>query len=375
MSAGAQDRLDEGVSPRPSAPERPQAPPATAIRAAPPRPRQLSRKALMAGALGLSAIVAFALMSGLSERERTHAPSERPTPMQPASPPESVRIAQADYSADDLRPPLPAEAGDYFWGPHRDGNAEAELDTRGDAPRSAPADPAAPLAEQAYMSAIRFDGAGLGSGSPVSAAARPSDDEGALDADYRPPRSPFAIHAGSTISAALITALNSDRPGRVIAQVTEDVYDSVRGEHLLIPQGARLLGTYDAATAHGDQRLLIGWDRLIMPDGWTIALHAMPGADAQGASGVRDRVDAQLGRIAVASLLSGVLSVAANAVEDDGAQRIGESIGDAAAQEAARVGGRIIDRELNVRPTLRVRAGAPVRVLVSETIHLRPYQR
>ena len=157
--------------------------------------------------------------------------------------------------------------------------------------------------------------------------------------------------------------------------MTEDVYDSVTGDHLLVPQGARLLGTYDAAATHGDRRLLVVWNRLIMPNGWSIALRGMPGTDAAGSSGVRDSVDAHLGRIAMASLLSGALSVAANEAEDDDSNRMAESVGNAAAQEAARVGGRIIDRELNVRPTLRIRAGAPVRVLVSQDIVLRPYRR
>jgi len=240
-------------------------------------------------------------------------------------------------------------------------------------------------ADAARISAIRFgadqrlppvEGAASPPGPDAAfiASQRGRDDD-VLDAAYRPPRSPYAIQAGSTISAALVTALSSDQPGRVVAQVTEDVYDSVSGDHLLVPQGARLLGAYDAAVSHGDQRLLIVWNRLVMPNGWSIALRGMPGADAAGASGVRDRVDAHFGRIAVASLLSGALSVAANEAEDDDSDRLTESVGDAAAQEAARVGGRIIDRELSVRPTLRIRAGAPVRVLVSQDIVLRPYRR
>jgi len=151
--------------------------------------------------------------------------------------------------------------------------------------------------------------------------------------------------------------------------------DSVSGDHLLIPQGARLLGAYDAAAAHGDRRLLLVWNRLIMPNGWSIPLRGMPGADASGASGLYDRVDAHMGRIAMASFLSGVISVAANEAENDDGERRAESIGDAAAQEAARVGARIVDRELNVRPTLRIRAGARVRVLVSQDVVLRPYGR
>lgn len=200
-------------------------------------------------------------------------------------------------------------------------------------------------------------------------------DDGALDSTYLPPRSPFTVQAGSTISAALMTALNSDQPGRVIAQVSENVFDSVTGEQLLIPQGARLIGTYDADTSYGEQRLTVVWNRLIMPNGWSIALRGMPGADAGGASGLHGAVDTHLGRIAVASLISGALGVAANQAQDDHSDRFAQSVGDAAAQQAAQTGSRIVDRQLNVRPTLRIGAGAPVRVLISQDIVLRPYRR
>lgn len=387
MSADGETQTAEGGEPQPVQPKA-HVPPATAIRAAPPKPKRLSRKTLMAASLLLSAIVAFALVSGLSDRDRTRSAREDGQPVQPASPPESVRIAQAEYSADDLRPPVEEEGGDYFWGDHR---PEGEAEPLDAAPISAGPPTPSPLeveADAARISAIRFgvapnrptapqaEGApsALGPGSAFIASQRGRDD-GVLDASYRPPRSPYAIQAGSTITAALVTALNSDQPGRVVAQVTEDVYDSVTGDHLLVPQGARLLGTYDSATSHGDRRLLVVWNRLVMPNGWSIALRGMPGTDAAGASGVRDSVDAHLGRIAVASLLSGALSVAANEAEDDDSSRLTESVGNAAAQEAARVGGRIIDRELSVRPTLRIRAGAPVRVLVSQDIVLRPYRR
>ncbi len=381
--------VDEGGAAEPTPTVEPKAyvPPATAIRAAAPKPKRLSRKTLMAGSLLLSAVVAFALVTGLSDRDRSRSANEAGQSVQAASPPESVRIAQAEYSADDLRPPIEDGTHDYFWGdatPTADG---AEMLDESLPPTPAGPSPLDLEADAARTSAIVFGADGERPEAPASAeagapgpgaaflASQRGRDDGVLNATYRPPRSAYVVQSGSTISAALVTALNSDQPGRVVAQVTEDVFDSVSGAHLLIPQGARLIGAYDAATAHGDQRLLIVWNRLIMPNGWSIALRGMPGTDASGASGVRDSVDQHMGRIAVASLLSGALSVAANAAEDDDSDRLTESVGNAAAQEAARVGGRIIDRELNVRPTLRIRAGAPVRVLVSQDIILRPYPR
>lgn len=384
----------DSTSPEPGDEPKPQPkayiPPTTAIRAPAPKPKRLSRKTLMAASLTLSGVVAFALVNGLSDRDRARSTREESQPTQPVSPPESVRIARGQYSDNDLRPPVEEEGRDYFWGDNHPVGGGADMI---DAPAATAYAPPAPSplaleADAARISAIRFgvderrpgasqtadNSLAPGPGATFIGSQRGRDD-GVLDAAYRPPRSPYAIQAGSTISAALITALNSDQPGRVVAQVSEDVFDSVTGDHLLIPQGARLLGAYDAATSHGDQRLLVVWNRLIMPNGWSIALRGMPGTDGAGASGVRDTVDTHLSRIAVASLLSGALSIAANEAEDDDSNRLTESVGNAAAQEAARVGGRIIDRELNVRPTLRIRAGAPVRVLVSEDIVLRPYRR
>ena len=193
-----------------------------------------------------------------------------------------------------------------------------------------------------------------------------------LEAPLIPPRSPFELQAGAVIPAALVTAVNSDLPGRVIAQVTAPVYDSVTGDHLLIPQGARLIGTYDSANVYGDTRVMLVWNRIIMPNGWSLQLGGMEATDPSGAAGLPARTDNHLDRLAGAIGISAVLSILANEAEDTRkGESLTQSVGDAAAQEASRVGGKIVDRELNVRPTLRVRPGAPVRVLVSRDIQLR----
>jgi type IV secretion system protein VirB10 len=194
-----------------------------------------------------------------------------------------------------------------------------------------------------------------------------------LDSVYAPPRSAFELQAGAVIPAALVTGLNSDLPGRVIAQVTAPVFDSVTGDHLLIPQGARLLGTYDSASVYGDTRLFLVWNRILMPNGWSLRLAGMEATDPMGAAGLSDRTDGHLDRLAGAIGLSALLSVVANEAEGEDERAFTRSVGDAAAQEAARVGGRIVDRQLTVRPTLRVRPGAPVRVLVTRDMQLRPY--
>lgn len=387
MSIDADAAEAAGPPPKPMA----RIPPATAIRAAPPRPRRLSRKTLMAGTLALGCLIAFALVNGLAERQR--APATDPDAQQntqSANPPENIRERPATYDQTQLQPPI--EAGhDYLWGDHPPPTGAASESPTPASMSYAPPQPS-PLqtdAEAARTSAILFGGrSGAAQRPPASSGdnsvsgphsdfvnGQRGRDDGVLDATYLPPRSPYTVQAGSTISAALVTALNSDQPGRVIAQVSENVFDSVTGEQLLIPQGARLLGTYDADANYGDQRLLIVWNRLIMPNGWSIALRGMPGADASGSVGLHGEVDAHIARIAVASLLSGALGVAANQSEDGDPNRLRQSVGDASAQQAAQTGSHIVDRELNVRPTLRIRAGATVRVLVSQDIVLRPYRR
>lgn len=368
MNTPPEAALEDGANVRP----KPRIPPNVAIRAKAPRPRRLSRKLLMGGALLLGGVITFALLQGLSPRDRSR-PAERDSQQlqQASALPEEIRAAPASYDESQLAPPIDPER-DYFWG---DDGPPTTTDAGAAADRNAPASPPPPSpemndAENARASALLFARA-----RDLARTASDFHDDDILASPYRAPPSRFTLQAGSTISAALLTALNSDQPGRVIAQVSENVYDSVTGDHLLIPRGARLLGGYDSDTNYGDQRLRISWRRLIMPNGWSISLQDMPGTDAAGTAGLGGEVDAHLDRIAFASVLSGILSVTANEAESDAEDRTSASVGDAAAQEAARVGGRLVSRELDARPTLRIDAGTRVRVLVSRDIVLGPYSR
>jgi type IV secretion system protein VirB10 len=350
------------------------APPDVAIRTRPPSPKRLSRKVLLVGALCAGAVIAFALVNGLSERPNRHQGAEANGVAASGGPPESIQQAQSQYGADDLprgrldqalpsseaelQPPAdPLLANAVEQAPPGSTNAGA----------SAPASATAPDAQAvAQASAILFKA--------DRERAAVDDAEARLDSRLTPPRSRYEIQSGHVIPAALLTALNSDLPGRVIAQVTAPVYDSVTGDHLLIPQGARLIGAYESGTRYGDNRLLLAWNRLILPNGWSINLRDMNATDAEGVSGLRDRTDNHLDRLAGAIGLSAIISVIANESEDeDDEGSLSQSVGDAAAQQAAQTGARIVDRELSARPTLRVRAGAPVRVLVMRDIQLRPY--
>ncbi|PHS38843.1 MAG: conjugal transfer protein TraI [Robiginitomaculum sp.] len=186
------------------------------------------------------------------------------------------------------------------------------------------------------------------------------------------PRSPYQVMAGTLISASLVTGLNSDLPGQVIGQVTENVYDSVSGEYLLIPQGARLMGRYDSVIAFGQRRALVVWTRLIFPNGNSIGLDNLPTTDGQGYAGLKDKVDKHTWQFIKGAALSSLLSIGSELASDDQG-RLTRALQNAGQDTANIAGQRIIDRNLNVQPTLKVRPGWRFNVIVSRDLILKPY--
>jgi len=187
------------------------------------------------------------------------------------------------------------------------------------------------------------------------------------------PASPYVLQAGSVISAALITGLRSDLPGQVTAQVTENVYDTPTGRTLLIPQGSRLIGDYDDQVGFGQRRVLLAWTRLILPDGRSIVLERQPAGDAAGYGGLEDRVDEHWDKLAKAAGLSSLLSFGAQLATDDDSSAIVRALRDGGQTTLNQAGQEIVRRQLNVPPTLTVRPGFPVRVLVSRDLILSPW--
>jgi len=188
------------------------------------------------------------------------------------------------------------------------------------------------------------------------------------------PASADILQAGSVIAAALLTGLRSDLPGQITAQVTENVYDSPTGQILLIPQGARLVGEYDAHVAFGQSRALLVWTRLIMPNGRSIVLERDPGADPGGYAGLEDQVDNHWGMLFKAAILSTLLSVGSEAGTGDNENSLIQAIRQGASQSFSQVGEQVVGRSLNVQPTITIRPGFPVRVLVTHDLVLEPYQ-
>lgn len=188
-----------------------------------------------------------------------------------------------------------------------------------------------------------------------------------------PPASPFVLQAGAVISAALITGIRSDLPGQITAQVTENIYDSPTGRILLVPQGTRLIGQYDNSVQFGQRRVLLVWNRLIMPNGRSIVLERQPGADTQGYAGLEDGVDYHWWDLAKAAALSTLLGVGAELATDDN-DRLLRAVRDGAQDTVNQAGQQIIQRQLQVAPTLTIRPGYPVRVIVTRDIVFEPYK-
>lgn len=185
--------------------------------------------------------------------------------------------------------------------------------------------------------------------------------------------SPYLLSAGSVISASLITGLRSDLPGLVTAQVTSQVFDSPTGRILLIPQGSRLIGSYDSVVAFGQKRALIVWQRIVLPDGSSMRLDNVPAADPSGYSGLQDKVDFHTWSLLKGVALSTLLGVGSQLTltgESDLVQAIREST----QQNVSRAGDQLTSRNLNIQPTITIRPGATVRLVVHKDLILAPWR-
>lgn len=186
------------------------------------------------------------------------------------------------------------------------------------------------------------------------------------------PASPFVLQAGSVIPAALITGIRSDLPGQITAQVIQHIYDSPTGSILLIPQGTKIIGEYDNGVAFGQRRVLLVWNRLIFPNGRSIVLDRQPGADTAGYAGLKDDVDYHWWDLMTAAGLSTLLAVGTELTMDD-EDRLIEAIRSGVQDTINDAGQQIIQRQLQVAPTLTIRPGFPVRVIVTRDLVLEPY--
>jgi type IV secretion system protein TrbI len=199
------------------------------------------------------------------------------------------------------------------------------------------------------------------------------------DLGYLPNRvvaqmSPYELKRGSLIPATLVTGINSDLPGRITAQVSQNVYDSATGRHLLIPQGSKLFGRYDSKVAFGQNRVLVIWTDIIFPNGSTLQIGGMAGTDAAGYGGFSDRVDNHYLRTFGSAILVALIGAGTEMMipQDRNALGMENSAEDAARRSFAETFGQIseqtVSRNLNVQPTLEIRAGYRFNVLVDRDI-------
>ncbi|YBU90481.1 TrbI/VirB10 family protein [Sphingomonas sp. CJ99] len=376
------------------------------LRGNPPQVMRLSRKAMAsigaAVGVGIGALLIYALQSpDKKAAQELYNTDSRATS-------EAITSGPGDYAqVPELGPPLPGDLGGPILSAQQRGDNVPVPPVGAQAGQPDPRVQAAEAARQRAQQerdAARTSSVFLGSGggAAASAAALPSlaatsptvpatantaaeGDQAAKRAFLAQtstqrtvsverlavPASPNIVQAGSIIPAALITGVRSDLPGQITAQVTANVYDSPTGRILLIPQGARLIGEYDSEIAAGQTRVLLAWDRLIMPDGRSIALERQPGSDGAGFAGLQDRVNQHWGNLLKAAAVSTLLGVGAELgadSEDDLTRALRRGSQDTINQ----TGQQIVRRQLNVQPTLTIRPGHPLRVILTRDLVLEP---
>ena len=356
------------------------------LRGAPPPVTRVSRKALIITGAVLSAGLAGAVVWSLADHTRKAPPS--PVAGRAGPPPEVITGLPKDYlhrgDPPILGPPLPGDLGrPILKAQARGAGVEAPATPISPDTATAPV-PRAVDPEQAARRQALAMARGSTLFSAVKASPRPEPARGDAKASpvqdvrttsperLQAPASPYVLQAGAIISAALVTGLRSDAAGTALAQVTQDVFDSLGGGHRLIPAGARLVGEYDTTTIAGQSRLGVVWTRLILPSGRSIILDKLPAADAAGMAGLNDRVDRHWDRVWAAAGLSTVLAIGAeagNADDDDLARALRRGT----SQTASDVGQQIVGKSLALTPTLTIRPGAPLRVVLTRDLVLEPY--
>jgi len=382
-------------------------PAAMRLRAEPPRVTRLSRRVLATIGLGASLGVGGALVYALQTRHAVHAPEDQySTENRPTA--DGVAALPRDYGAvPKLGPPLPGDLGKPILSAQERGQAVQPPNMPGATGNGAATRQVSPERQRRQQEVESARTARLFASSEARGSEAPPVSPGLLDsgtgaAGAQPNAPPTAqdrqaaflnaaperrtvstervtsppsrniLQAGAVISAALITGIRSDLPGQITAQVTENAYDSLTGRILLVPQGTRLIGQYDSSVQFGQSRVLLVWNRLLFPDGRSFVLERAPGADAEGFAGLQDGVNFHWLELAKAAGLSTLLSVGTElAIDND--DSLLRAIRNGSQNTFNDAGQQIVRRQLNVAPTLTIRPGFPVRVIVTRDMILEPH--
>ncbi|BEK48770.1 TrbI/VirB10 family protein [Campylobacter coli] len=203
-------------------------------------------------------------------------------------------------------------------------------------------------------------------------------DNGYLKYVKQKPLSTYEIKAGWNIPAILITGVNSDLPGQILAQVTQNVYDSATGKYLLIPQGTKVVGAYSSNIIYGQSRLLVAWNKLIFPNGDTLNLDGMQGASQDGYTGFEDQVDNHYFRIFGSAFLLSSISAGIALSDNSDTNSEKETASDKAIaqaiQQMGQVASEMIRKNMNISPTLKIRPGYKFNIFVTKDIILEPLE-
>jgi type IV secretion system protein VirB10 len=256
---------------------------------------------------------------------------------------------------------------------------------------------------QARLAALQnsgIAGAGLSGGAPSSAgrtlaAARVGNadqsgaysqfdgkaDRWALDSQIDTPSTPYLLRAGYVIPGIMISGVNSDLPGQLQAQISQDVYDTATGQHLLIPQGSRLVGSYGSSISYGQERVMVAWQRIVFPDGKALDIGAMQGADGAGYAGFKDQVNHHFWRIFGSAMLMSVVVAGVEVSQDDGGaefgqrRKAGDALSEAMGQQLGQATAQMLQKNLNIAPTIEIRPGYRFNIMVSKDLAFtKPYQ-
>ena len=193
----------------------------------------------------------------------------------------------------------------------------------------------------------------------------------------------YEVKTGAVIPGIMVTGINSDLPGNIIAQVSQNVFDTATGNHLLLPQGAKLFGVYDSRVIYGQERVLVAWNRVVFPDGSAVTLGAMPGSDMSGYAGYTDKVNNHYLRIFGSAILMSMISggmaytmdTLDNSNSDSDNPTLQNEMGSALAAQLGQATLQLLQKNLNIKPTLEIRPGYQFNVIVTKDMFFeRPYR-
>lgn len=340
------------------------------LRSDPPPVVRVSKGALMLAAgvalAGLASLVAWTM----ADHPRSVAASPEPAPVAPA-PPQAVTGLPKDYASlppgvPKLGPPLPGDLGR----PILDGRSAAGASEIG---RTGPSEAtsrrsAATALEQARSSQLVVATAPL---NRETSSALPGGSSPVPSGPVVPIAWPKAP-AGAIIRAALITGIRSDLPGPVTAMVTDDLLGGPEGGDPIIPKGSRLIGAYERSVGFGQSRIQVTWNRLLLPDGRSIALNHETAADPQGFAGLEGGVDRHWRRLFAASLVSTFLGVGSELEAGGGDSEVLRAVRTGVAASANQVGQQLVGKSLEVQPTLTIPPGFAFLVILANDLVLQP---